>query len=258
MKKFLIAGNWKMNLKAQDALGLTTNIIKTLKEQRQHSSDFDARIEYLVCPSFVYLQTISDALRGHNIALGAQDCSAEDQGAHTGDVAADMLVDCGCDYVILGHSERRADHKESSALIAQKAKKAHENGLKAIICVGETLEEREAGDAKRIVGEQLEKSLPNTARPENTVIAYEPVWAIGTGNTASADDVKEMHSFIAEKLNSMLEFDDAMRIIYGGSVKPSNAFDLMGLDHVSGALIGGASLKAEDFTAIASEAYKTI
>lgn len=203
--------------------------------------------EFLVCPSFVHLDLVGSIIKDSAVKLGAQDCAAEEQGAHTGDISADMLASYGCEYVILGHSERRQDHGERSDLVCQKAEKALEQNLKTIICVGETEEQRDEGRAMEIVGAQLDKSLPNNATPENTVIAYEPVWAIGTGKTASLGDILEMHRFIKEKLAPSGNF----RILYGGSVKPDNASEILTLDVVDGALIGGASLKADSYLGIA-------
>lgn len=203
--------------------------------------------EFLVCPSFVHLDLVSTIIKDSPIKLGAQDCAAQEQGAHTGDISADMLASYGCEYVILGHSERRQDHGERSDLVRQKAEKALEQSLKTIICVGETEEQRDAGQAMDVVGAQLGKSLPENATPENAVIAYEPVWAIGTGKTASLTDILEMHRFIKEKLAPSGNF----RILYGGSVKPDNASEILTLDVVDGALIGGASLKAESYLGIA-------
>lgn len=203
--------------------------------------------EFLVCPSFVHLDLVGSLIKDSVVKLGAQDCAAEEQGAHTGDISADMLASYGCEYVILGHSERRQDHGERSDLVRQKAERALGKNLKTIICVGETEEQRDDGQAMDVVGAQLSKSIPESATPENTVIAYEPVWAIGTGKTASLSDILEMHRFIKEKLAPSGNF----RILYGGSVKPENASEILTLDVVDGALIGGASLKADSYLGIA-------
>ena len=234
----LIAGNWKMNGDKAFAQSLASSIVDGA-EGIEH--------EFLVCPSFVHLDLVSSIIKDSAIKLGAQDCTANEQGAHTGDISADMLASYGCEYVILGHSERRQDHGERSDLVRQKAEKALEQNLKTIICVGETEDQRDEGQAMEVVGVQLDKSIPDNATPENTVIAYEPVWAIGTGKTASLSDILEMHRFIKEELAPSGNF----RILYGGSVKPENASEILTLDVVDGALIGGASLKADSYLGIA-------
>lgn len=201
--------------------------------------------DFLICPPFVHLARVRANLgQPPLIMIGAQDCSERENGAYTGDVSAAMLADCGCGAVILGHSERRQYHGETSALVAAKAGRAHKAGLLALICVGEVEAEREAGQHFDVVAKQLAESLPAGASPDNTVIAYEPVWAIGTGKTATPDDVRAMHAFIREKVGNM-------RILYGGSVKPDNAADLFATENVDGALIGGASLKADQYLSIA-------
>lgn len=244
-KPFLIAGNWKMNLNPDEVNYLAK------KSANWCAENDTSTVELLVAPAFVHIALARDIRGDAGLVISGQDCSFEENGAHTGDVSASMLKDMGCEYVILGHSERRTDHQESNELIKSKAKKALQNDLKVILCVGETLEERDQGKEKDVIANQLERSLPEHANCENTVIAYEPVWAIGTGRTASAQDVDEMHSFIHNFLSSRLEKIDRLRIIYGGSVKPDNANDLLALKYVSGALIGGASLKADSFLKIA-------
>jgi triosephosphate isomerase len=187
------------------------------------------------------------------VTIGAQDCHPEPSGAHTGDIAAEMLADAGARAVIVGHSERRIDHHESDALVRAKALAARRAGLLAIVCVGEQRAEREAGQALAVVGRQLDGSLPEGATGANLVVAYEPVWAIGTGLTPTPKDVAEVHGFIRERLGQRFGAEGSgMRILYGGSVKPANARELMTVVHVSGALVGGASLKAEDFLGIAA------
>ncbi len=189
--------------------------------------------------------------RGSRVAIGGQDCHAEPSGAHTGDIAAEMLADAKASAVIVGHSERRHDHHETDAQVRAKALAARRAGLTAIVCVGETRAERDAGRAKDVVGRQLEGSLPDGA--EKIVIAYEPVWAIGTGLTPTSGDVREMHGFIRDSLVSRYgEAGQGIRILYGGSVKPANAKELLTVDNVDGALIGGASLDPDEFLAIAS------
>lgn len=240
MKK-LIAGNWKMNgtremartLIADIETGLTPDIMKTC--------------DFVVCPPFAYLGQVVEQVSG--VAVGGQDCSSYEGGAYTGDVSASMLNDIGCTYVILGHSERRQYFGETDASVKTKAGRANAAGLITIICVGETEAEREAGREEDVVATQLNGSLPEGYAAENTVIAYEPVWAIGTGKTATADDIAKMHAFIRAQLGN-----DKIRILYGGSMKPGNAAEILATPNVDGGLIGGASLKAEDFLAIAKAA----
>lgn len=207
-----------------------------------------ADIDVLLCPPFVHLAAAGAALSGMGVMLGAQDCSAHASGAYTGEVSAAMLAECGCGAVILGHSERRQYHGETSALVAAKAAQAQACGLMAVICVGETETERERGEHESIVAAQLAGSLPSSATADNTVIAYEPVWAIGTGKTATPDDVAAMHRFIRAQVGA------GMRILYGGSVKADNAAVLLHTPDVNGALVGGASLKADDFLSIIASA----
>ena len=248
MKK-LIAGNWKMNGSLTDAAALATDIAAGIKAQPALLNTCD----FTVCPPFLHLAAAKTTLNGASVAFGGQDCSPHDNGARTGDVSAAMLKDAGCTTVILGHSERRHGHGESDSLIAAKAAKAHAAGLIAIICVGETEIARDCGQAEDIVGRQLNGSIPASATAENTVIAYEPVWAIGTGKTATPNDVKAMHEFIRAELAKKIVNSASVRILYGGSVKPDNAKELLAVPNVNGALIGGASLKAKDYLAIASE-----
>jgi triosephosphate isomerase len=250
MKK-LIAGNWKMNGTLSSAGDLARSLVGGLGK----SSDLAEKLDFCVCPPFLHLEKVQGVLAAQGaVALGAQDCALTVNGAYTGDISAEMLLDIGCRYVILGHSERRQYHGETDEMVAAKAAKAHEKGLVAIICVGETEKERESSLAEEVVGGQIRKSLPASANAENTVIAYEPVWAIGTGKTPTAEDVKAMHAFIRGILKEKLDNPDAIRILYGGSVKPENAGVLLNIDNVDGALIGGASLKAEQFLAIAAAA----
>ena len=244
MKK-LIAGNWKMNGSKQFTNELLAGIADGLT---QNPAILDA-CDYLVCPPSLYITNAISAA-GSDISVGAQDCSAQEQGAYTGEISAPMIKDCGARYVILGHSERREYHRETSALVSQKAKSANDAELISIICVGETESERDAGQEEDVVGTQLLESLPETANAVNTVIAYEPVWAIGTGKTASSDDVAAMHRFIRKKLKERLADWQNIRILYGGSMKPENAKELLSTPNVDGGLIGGASLKADQFIAI--------
>jgi triosephosphate isomerase len=213
---------------------------------RQHPV---AEAEVMICPPATLLARARETLAGSDIALGAQDCHPLKSGAHTGDISAEMLADSGAKAVIVGHSERRSDHGETDALVAAKAEAAHRAGLSAIVCVGETGSEKRDGLTLEVVGRQLRGSLPQGASPANTVIAYEPVWAIGTGLTPTPDDVAAVHGFIRERLAASLggQAGAQIRILYGGSVKPANAAELLFVANVDGALVGGASLKAKDF-----------
>ncbi|WP_138509979.1 triose-phosphate isomerase [Maricaulis alexandrii] len=232
----LIAGNWKMNGLAGD-LGFFGEVARAAA---------DSPADILVCPPATLLALAAKTCSGTAISVGGQDCHARESGAHTGDISAVMLRDAGADYVILGHSERRADHGESDAIVRSKAEAALAAGLIPIICVGETQAERESGQAETVVARQLAGSLPENPQKMELVIAYEPVWAIGTGLTASEADVAEIHAAIRKRLPEPL----TTRILYGGSVKPANAESLLSLADVDGALVGGASLKASDFTSI--------
>lgn len=243
-KKKLIAGNWKMNGTMAATQQLLGGIVAGL------NADILARCDLLVCPPFVHIAA-AQTFTGHNIGVGGQDCATQTGGAFTGDIAAPMLADAGCRAVIVGHSERRQYHNEADEAVAAKAAQAHLAGLTAIICVGETAEQREAGQEGVVVKQQLIGSISAGATAENTVIAYEPVWAIGTGKTATADDVAAMHGFIRTILAEKIADAAAVRILYGGSVKPDNAIELLAVPNVDGALIGGASLKADDYLAIA-------
>jgi triosephosphate isomerase len=231
----LIVGNWKMNGLAKDS-----------QERVQKLATFmnNGKSTMILCPPATMIGTVAAALGGSTLQWGGQDCHAQQCGAFTGDISSEMLRDLGCTYVIVGHSERRQQHKETSATVAAKAKSAHQAGLIPIICVGELESERMAGQAEKIVSEQLKQSIPDTATGENTVLAYEPVWAIGTGKTASSDDIRQMHALIRAKTGKF-------PILYGGSVKGSNAGEILHIPNVDGVLVGGASLKAEEFIAIA-------
>ncbi len=242
----MIAGNWKMNGLSEDGVALAKAVAAGVKEMGKPACEF------LVCPPFTLLYQVKKALRGAKVALGAQDAHFAVKGAHTGDISPLMLKDLGCAYVILGHSERRADHFETNELVAKKAAAAYEAGLKTIICIGETEQQREEGKTIDVCSAQIMGSVPENADASNTVIAYEPVWAIGTGKTPTAADVEEVHAAVRKVLAKKLGKATAnkMRILYGGSVKPSNAKEFLSLPDVDGALIGGARLKAEDFLAI--------
>jgi len=244
----LVAGNWKMNGLAASE----TELAKIIAG----AGALSGKADLMVCPPATLIARFAAAARGSAVAIGGQDCHAKASGAHTGDVAAEMLADAGASAVIVGHSERRSDHDETDELVRAKAEAAWRAKLVAIVCVGETRAQREAGETLKVVGLQLDGSLPDGAIAETLVVAYEPVWAIGTGLTPTADDVAVVHAFIRERLVG--RFGPAggdMRILYGGSVKPANAAELMSVPHVNGALVGGASLKAEDFLGIAA-AYR--
>jgi triosephosphate isomerase len=214
------------------------------------------RAEAAVCAPATLVAAAADLAKGTALAIGGQDCHAKVSGAHTGDVSAEMLKDAGATYVIVGHSERRTDHNETSAQVKAKAEAAIAAGLKAIVCVGESESERRAGTTLKVVGQQVAESWPAGATPDNLVIAYEPIWAIGTGLTPTAADVAEVHALLRkEALRLAGPAGAGIRLLYGGSVKPSNAAELMGVPDVDGALVGGASLKAADFLGIAA-AYK--
>jgi triosephosphate isomerase (TIM) len=242
----LIAGNWKMN-------GLRAAMAE-FEAMVAGASAVTEKADLLVCPPATLIAAFTAKLAGSRcVAVGGQDCHPKASGAHTGDISAEMLADAGASAVIVGHSERRADHGESDALVRQKAEAAWRAGLTAIVCIGETQSQRDAGQTLDICRGQLQGSLPDGARADNLVVAYEPVWAIGTGLTPTAKDVEQIHRFIRETLDGRFNGEGArMRILYGGSVKPSNARELMGVANVNGALVGGASLKAADFLAIAA------
>ena len=243
----LIAGNWKMNGQSADGLSLSGALAQNMKEAS------DPVFDMVVCPPFTLVAGVGETLADSVIALGAQDCHANEKGAHTGDISTAMLKDLGCRFVIVGHSERRADHGETDADVKAKAAATQASSLCAIICIGETEEQRDAGQTFDVVKTQLSGSLPEGATAANTVIAYEPVWAIGTGRTPSLEEVQEVHALIRSELSQAVGEDQGsgIRLLYGGSMKPENARDLMALADVDGGLIGGASLKAEDFWAIA-------
>jgi triosephosphate isomerase len=219
------------------------------------ASRVTGKVDLLVCPPATLIAAFAARLSGSkSVAIGGQDCHPKASGAHTGDISAEMLADAGASAVIVGHSERRADHAESDSLVRQKAEAAWRAGLTAIVCIGETQGQRDAGQTLDICGGQLQGSLPEGSRADNLVVAYEPVWAIGTGLTPTAQDVEQIHQFIRDALSARFKDEgERMRILYGGSVKPSNARELMGVANVNGALIGGASLKAADFLAIAAD-----
>ena len=239
----IVAGNWKMNMRRNDGEALAASV----------SAGADGLgCAVVLCPPAVLIPVVAGAIGERRIGVGGQDCHAEASGAHTGDISAGMLADSRCGWVIVGHSERRTDHGETDAAVQAKAAAALGAGLIAIVCVGETEAERDAGDAEAVVERQVRASLPEGATAETVVIAYEPVWAIGTGRTPTTDDIAAMHTHIRAVLSDCLGGDEAAgtRILYGGSVKPGNAVEIMALEGVDGALVGGASLKADDFLAI--------
>jgi triosephosphate isomerase len=219
-----------------------------------YSPELKARVDLLVCPPATLLHSFAEGAAGSGIAVGGQDAHAEPSGAYTGNISAEMLADLGATHVILGHSERRSYHRESDEEVKAKAAAAFRAGLVAIVCVGETREEREGGRALDVVGAQVRGSIPQDASAANLIVAYEPVWAIGTGLTPTPDDVAEVHALIRRELGPLVAEPARVCILYGGSVKPSNARELLNVPNVDGALVGGASLVAKDFLAIA-EAY---
>ena len=245
-RKLIIAGNWKMN----KTVGEATDLIEALKRELGTQTEVDV----VVCPPFTALNAVSAILKDSRIRLGAQNMSEQGYGAFTGEITAGMLRDLLVHYVILGHSERREYHKEFDVLVNAKAKAALAAGLKPIVCVGETLAQREGGQTDKIVGDQIAGSLADLDNNQlkDMVIAYEPVWAIGTGKTATPEQAQEMHAFIRSKISKRHGEDiaKAIRIQYGGSVKPANARELLSLPDVDGALVGGASLEVRSFTEI--------
>ena len=248
-RRTLVAGNWKMN-------GLRGSAAE-LEKMIHRAGGLGATIDLMVCPPATLIAGFANMAKGSRIAIGAQDCHAEPAGAFTGDLSAEMLADAGAVAVIVGHSERRALHNETDEIVHGKVLAAWRAGLTAICCVGETRGEREAGRALDVVGRQLAASLPDRASADKLVVAYEPVWAIGTGLTPTPSDVAEMHAFIRGRLTARYGAEaGGILILYGGSVKPANAGELIAVDDVDGALVGGASLKADDFLAIAAACKK--
>ncbi len=242
----LVAGNWKMN-------GTLASLaeVDALEEKL---AGVQPACDVMICPPFTLLFPMSERLGDSTIALGAQDCHWEEKGAHTGDIAAEMIAETGATAVIVGHSERRTDHHETDEIVNRKAAAAHRAGLAAIICIGETIDERKAGRTLEVLTRQLKGSVPAGSTAANVIIAYEPVWAIGTGLTPTPEEVAEAHAHVRKELAGLVGEEEAaaMRILYGGSVKPANARELMAVENVDGALVGGASLKAEDFFGIIS------
>jgi triosephosphate isomerase len=242
--KPLVAGNWKMN-------GTRSDLAEAIAvSDAVQAAQGAIKADIMICPPATLLMVMAELCAGAGVLVGAQDCHALPSGAHTGDISAEMLRDAGALAVILGHSERRADHSETDKEVRARVEAAHRAGLTAIVCVGETAGQRAAGLTLKIVARQLAGSIPDGATADNTIVAYEPVWAIGTGLTPTTGDVAEVHGMIRSLLETRFESGSAMRILYGGSVKGSNAAELMGVANVDGALVGGASLKAADFLPI--------
>jgi len=241
----LVAGNWKMN-------GLKASAAEVGKVMAG-AGELLTRVDLMICPPATLIMTFVQVAAGSKIEIGGQDCHAEPSGAFTGDISAEMLADLGAKAVIVGHSERRTLHKETDAEVRAKAEAAWRAGLTAIVCIGETRAEREAGHTLSVLGRQLDGSLPDGVTAARLVVAYEPVWAIGTGLTPTTADVAQAHEFIRKRIVERHgAAGKAVRVLYGGSVKPSNAKELMAVANVDGALVGGASLKAEDFLGIAA------
>ncbi len=242
--KLLIAGNWKMN-------GVAASLSELKTVAAALSPQIAGRADVLLCVPATLIAQAKWQSQNTALKIGAQDCHPDISGAHTGDISAEMLVDAGANAIIVGHSERRADHGETNGTVLAKAEAAMRAGALAIICVGETAAERKAGKTISVVGDHLAGSVPDSATAATVVIAYEPVWAIGTGLTATPDDVRDVHAFIRRELVHRFGAEGyKMRILYGGSVKPANAGELMAVANVDGALVGGASLKAVDFLGI--------
>lgn len=251
MRRKLIAGNWKMNELKADGLALAKAVF-------EKAAEVPMPFDVLICPPMSLLGLIGE-LPHKGVLLGAQDIAQtpKDFGAFTGDVSAEMIQDLGASCTLVGHSERRTMHAETDTVVCEKAQNAMNKGLTAVICIGETEAQRDAGEALSVVARQIKGSVPLIATAQNCVIAYEPVWAIGTGKTPTTADVAEVHAAVRAELTVLLGYEiaDGMRILYGGSVKPSNASELLSVPHVDGALIGGASLKIDDFWGIAKTQF---
>lgn len=237
----IAAGNWKMN----GDIAALTEVEALMRDHPNPGCDM------LICPTAVLIHSMAALLTDSNIAVGAQNCHHAVSGAHTGDISAVQLRDAGASHVITGHSERRTDHNESDQDVREKSAAAHQAGLTAIICLGETEAQRDAGDTLSVIEAQLAASVPDSATAENCVVAYEPIWAIGTGRTPTTEQIAEVHALLREKLAARFADGDDFSLLYGGSVKPGNAAEIFAIPHVNGALVGGASLKASDFGPIA-------
>jgi triosephosphate isomerase len=245
VRRPLIAGNWKMNGLRADALALAKGVADGVKQ-----AGWTDR-EVLVCPPATFILAVAEAVKASGVLVGGQNCHAKPSGAHTGEIAAEMLRDCGASHVIVGHSERRADCGETDAIVRAKAEAGWRAGLLPIVCIGETLAEREAGRTLDVLATQLKGSVPPGATAARLVVAYEPVWAIGTGKTPTTPEVAAAHAHIRKVLGGLMGEAAGVRLLYGGSVKDSNAAELLAAGDVDGALVGGASLKAGEFLAIA-------
>ncbi len=247
MRKKIVAGNWKMNMNLQEGIALATELTNDLSKNKPNC-------DVIICTPFIHLASIANVINKEVMSLGAENCADKEKGAYTGEVSASMVRSTGADYVILGHSERRAYYNETPEILKEKVNLALQNNLKVIFCIGEVLEEREAGKQNKVVGAQLEGSLFDLTKEQfsNIVLAYEPVWAIGTGKTATAEQAEEMHAFIRKTIENKFgaEVAENVSILYGGSCKPSNAREIFSKPDVDGGLIGGAALKAADFEAI--------
>jgi len=244
--KPLVAGNWKMN-------GMVQSVNELESMCAGYTAEMKNRIDTLICTPATLIVAAAHVALETGLAIGGQDCHANASGAHTGDISAEMLKDAGATAVIVGHSERRTDHGETSEVVKSKAQAGLRAELLTIVCIGETEAERKSGDTLSVLKQQLDGSVPDNSTADSVVIAYEPVWAIGTGMVPSVEDVKQAHSFMRDNLTSRFGNEGvAMRLLYGGSVKPANAAELMGIENVDGALVGGASLKADDFLGICS------
>ncbi len=242
----LLAGNWKMN-GTRASLSEIATLRDAVAAGRVRGADV------LICPPFTLLMAASDLCAGSNLMTGGQDCDPQPSGAATGDISAEMLKDAGASAVIVGHSERRTLHGDTDALVRAKAEAAARAGLIAIICVGETRAERDRGETLRVVGRQIDESLPPGATARTVALAYEPVWAIGTGLTPSSADIAEVHGFMRRRVQTLIGAEGGgVRLLYGGSVKPDNAGEVWAIDNVNGVLVGGASLKSDEFLGIAA------
>jgi triosephosphate isomerase len=246
-RRRLMAGNWKMNGLLADGVNRARDLAARAARAATAGEELP---EIVLCPPATILGEVGRAIAGSPVLLGAQDCHDRDKGAHTGDIAAPMLAELGCRYVIVGHSERRAGHGETDATVRAKAEAAHRAGLSAIVCVGESRQEREAGRHLDVIARQIDASLPAGAAPGNTVVAYEPVWAIGTGLTATAADIAEAHRHLRLRLGAALAAGRDIRVLYGGSANAGNAAEILAVEGVDGCLVGGASLDADAFWAM--------
>lgn len=248
-----IAGNWKMNGMLEDGKQRTEQIVKFMADNKSNIKD---KVQVLICPPATIIGAMKDIVKNTSLALGGQDCHTEMSGAYTGDISAEMLKQQGASAIIVGHSERRQFHGETNDLISKKAEAVHKTGMTAIICIGETAKERATGLAKKVIKNQLVTSMPkDTLYADNTIIAYEPVWAIGSGDTASIDDIEDMHNFIRSILEDKFPSLANTHILYGGSVNGSNAKSILNASNVDGVLVGGASLKAQEFCKIIAAGF---